>query len=104
MWRVVFAGPAVLALIQLLLALFVFKYDTPKFYLMNRQMNEYNAVMKWIYSKSNLGKIVLINRVDIWEENLMEQEKKSGSGDLQDISHSNKSCGKEKQQSSFGDR
>ena len=61
-WRIVFVVPAAFALIQLLLVLFVYKYDTPKFYLMNKQMNEYNAIMKKIYARTNLGMILKLNK------------------------------------------
>ena len=56
MWRLVFIGPAVIALVQLLLILFVFKYDTPKFYQLQGRTAEYNAVMKCIYAQHSLGK------------------------------------------------
>lgn len=56
MWRVVFAGPAVIAAVQLLLVLFVFRFDTPKFYQQQGRTAEYNAVMKLIYEQPGLGK------------------------------------------------
>ena len=56
MWRLPFIGPAVIAFVQLLLILFVFKYDTPKFYQLQGRTAEYNAVMKCIYSQQSLGK------------------------------------------------
>ena len=53
-WQIIFAVPAALCLVQLLLVLFVYPYDTPVFY--NKQNNREKAreVESVIYNSSDL--------------------------------------------------
>jgi MFS family permease len=50
-WRFVFIFPAVLALIQSLLVLLVFRYDTPKYYKQNGKAAMVDKVEEFIYSE-----------------------------------------------------
>jgi sugar phosphate permease len=48
-WRVLFIFPGIMSAIQMLLMIFVFRYDTPKYYKMKEKMNRHDKVMNKIY-------------------------------------------------------
>lgn len=49
MWRVVFLIPGVFSFIQFILLLFIFKYETPKFYQIQGDVDNYIRVMQKLY-------------------------------------------------------
>jgi SP family facilitated glucose transporter-like MFS transporter 3 len=49
-WRVLFIFPGIFfSVIQLVLMIFIFRYDSPKYYKIKQNKNQYNNVMKKIY-------------------------------------------------------
>ena len=48
-WRIVFILPAIICFIQLVLFIFVFRYDTPKFYKIKKDQINYLKMMRCIY-------------------------------------------------------
>lgn len=50
-WRIIFIIPAAIAVLQSLLVLFVFRYDTPKYYRQNEKHKEVEAVEALIYKE-----------------------------------------------------
>ena len=48
-WRIVFILPAIVCFTQLVMFVFVFRYDTPKFYKMKGDQINYQKMMKCIY-------------------------------------------------------
>ena len=48
-WRFIFAFPSCVAFLQICLLLFIFKYDSPIFYLINKDKNNYDKVIQKIY-------------------------------------------------------
>mmetsp|Transcript_17677 Transcript_17677/g.15591 ORF Transcript_17677/g.15591 Transcript_17677/m.15591 type:complete len:207 (+) Transcript_17677:416-1036(+) len=65
-WRIVFIVPAILAIIQSLLLIFIFKYDTPKYYKQQGRRDMIKTVNKAIYTRSELDES--IEEEDIHEE------------------------------------
>ena len=63
-WMVLFFLPGILGSIQLILMIFVYKYDSPSYYLNHKDYVNYNKIMKCIYKQSLID-----------EENLDEAEK-----------------------------
>ena len=55
-WRIVFGFPALVSFLQLILLLFVFNYDSPKYYQMIGDQELYNKVMSKIYKNKNKSK------------------------------------------------
>lgn len=64
-WRVVFAFPALFALTQLLLLIFVHNLETPKFYKEIGDMETYNRIMNRIYVDTDVGKKSFIYSIDM---------------------------------------
>ena len=64
-WRIVFILPAIFCLIQLVMFTFIFRYDTPKYYMMKGDQVNYQKVMKCIY---------LYEEGELSEENQEDQE------------------------------
>ena len=48
-WRIVFGFPAIISFIQLASLLFIFRYDSPKYYQMKGDYEKYNEIMNKIY-------------------------------------------------------
>lgn len=70
-WRIVFIIPAGIAIIQSLLVLFVFRHDTPKYYLQNEKEKEVESVEALIY----IEKDTEINRSMIESNNNKQNQK-----------------------------
>ena len=54
-WRVVFVFPAIISILQLLLLLFVFRLDTPKYYQITGDNENRRKIMEKIYSNYDEG-------------------------------------------------
>ena len=55
-WRVVFGFPAFVSFLQLILLLFVFNYDSPKYYQMIGDQELHNEIMSKIYNNPGKSK------------------------------------------------
>jgi hypothetical protein len=70
LWRVIFIGPALIAITMIILFLFVFRYDTPVFYKRKGDMKNYNKIMSLIYREHksegniNIKAVVPVNDED----------------------------------------
>jgi MFS family permease len=61
-WRIAFGLPFIFGLLQLLLFLFVFKYDTPKFYKDKGDYENLDNVLKKIYMTGSTESIAIVQR------------------------------------------
>ena len=51
-WKLIFAFPGIIAFVQLLLIIFVFRYESPTYYLMHHDLQKYSLVNSKIYNKN----------------------------------------------------
>ena len=51
-WKLIFAFPGIISFIQLLLILFIFRFDSPTYYLMHHDLQKYSLINSKIYNKS----------------------------------------------------
>ena len=54
-WRVIFGFPAIISILQLLLLLFIFRLDTPKYYQITGNNENRRKIMEKIYSNYDEG-------------------------------------------------
>ena len=63
LWRIIFILPAIFAITQVVLFIFIFKYDSPQFYKKIKNTVKYHKVMSLIYkdyseeAEKNIGQL-----------------------------------------------